>query len=102
MSTNFLSRNMRGTRDQGKTVLLKRKIRKWGPLGVAIQETKVQMVLQRLVKHLWGVWLGIIPAQGASGGIFTMWDAEKLELVSSLEGAFSLPVELRSKGEIQT
>lgn len=105
MSCNILSWNMKGSRDQGKTAILRRKVRKHRPRVVALQESKTEVVTEKLIKHLWGnrscEW-AYITSQGKSGGLISIRDTDKIELVSKLEGAFSLSLEFKNIGEHET
>lgn len=68
---------------------------------MTVQETKTQTISGALIKNLWGNrecdW-AFIPAIGASGDILTIWDTQKLEKLDELEGAYTLSIKLRNRG----
>lgn len=52
-----------------------------------------------MAKHLWGTRLfkwEAVPANGASRGLLTMWDATKVGQIDILEGEFSLSIVFRN------
>jgi exonuclease III len=65
---------------------------------MALQESKLEVVNNKLCAQLWGgddVSWASLPAVGRSGGLITMWDNKKGKLISSFQGHGYLGVVLQ-------
>jgi exonuclease III len=80
--------NVRGLGGRLKKRKVKELIRKEKVDVLALQESKLGDVNDKLCVHLWGGDVGwaSLPANGRSGGIITMWDNKKGKLISSFQG----------------
>lgn len=89
MTSNCMTWNIRRARSREKATIMTRKVRKYRLLMIAIQETKLQTVTEEIVNHIWGnkecEWI-TMESLGASGGLLTLWDNNRVELVASIEG----------------
>lgn len=67
MNSSYVSWNMRGALSEEKARALRRIVRKFKPHIVAIQETKLENLSEKLVDFLWGIrcrsWLEL-PVEG--------------------------------------
>lgn len=80
-----LSWNVRGLGVAMKRVLVKRFVLSHKPAVLSLQETKCEEPVESLVRSIWGIgnlgWEGKA-SNGASSGLWTIWDASKMRLVS--------------------
>lgn len=79
--------NVRGLCDSGKRRVCKHAVNKLKPLVLLLQETKLdglrQQSLQDLASSL-NMGIMAFPAEGAAGGLATMWRVGFLEVVDSI------------------
>ncbi|KAL5704195.1 hypothetical protein ACHQM5_022653 [Ranunculus cassubicifolius] len=100
MTFNVLSWNVRGSRSERKAHAMRKKVRKFRPVIVTLQETKREEFSDNLSKFFWGnqehKWAEA-PSVGASGGIVVMWDVQQLVVEEVLQGAYSVSMLCRFK-----
>lgn len=91
--------NVRGANDVNKRRIIKSVIRKQKVDLFCIQETKIQLMTDGMVKSL-GVGRFLdwrtIEAAGAAGGVLICWDKRSLELLEWEEGQFSISCKFRT------
>jgi exonuclease III len=83
----ILSYNVRGLGAVEKRIELQRLIAERRVDVLCIQESKMEVVEESLIRYLWGsdsVNFSFIPSIGASGGIITIWDPCVLNVWSSI------------------
>jgi hypothetical protein len=72
---------------------VKNLLRKWKADIVCLQETKLECISNRIIRSLWGDhyadWC-CVPSNGASGGIFLMWDRRVVKKVEAYTGSLLL------------
>ena len=99
MNLKMLSWNVRGANDVNKRRIIKSVIRKQKVDLFCIQETKIQLMTDGMVKSL-GVGRFLdwrtIEAAGAAGGVLICWDKRSLELLEWEEGQFSISCKFRT------
>ena len=84
---------MRGANDNSKRKVIKSVVRKQKVDLLCIQETKIQVLSDRVVKSLGsGRFLDwkALDAIGSAGGILICWDKRSLEILEWEEGQFSI------------
>ena len=90
---------MRGANDVNKRRIIKSVVRKQKVDLFCIQETKIQLMTDGMVKSL-GVGRFLdwrtIEAAGAAGGVLICWDKRSLELLEWEEGQFSMSCKFRT------
>ncbi|RVW22690.1 hypothetical protein CK203_099596 [Vitis vinifera] len=98
MNLKLLSWNVRGVNESTKRKVIKSVIRKQKVDLFCIQETKVQVMSDRVVRSLGsGRFLDwkALDACGSAGGILICWDKRVLDLLEWEEGQFSLSCRFR-------
>ena len=93
MKLKILSWNVRGANDSSKRKIIKTFIRNQRVDLICIQETKIQSMLEGIVRSLgFGRFLDwkAMNAEGASGGILICWDRRSLDILDWEEGHFTL------------
>ena len=93
MKLRILSWNVRGVNDREKRKLIKEVIKSQKADLVCLQETKIQEMLNGLVKSL-GVgrcleW-GVLNSRGAARGVLVFWDNRVLKLEEMEVGKFTV------------
>lgn len=91
----IISFNARGLGGGEKRVKIRRLVQEKNPFVVCIQETKLRMVDDFLIKSIWGDDSGGYSYQssvGASGGLITMWDKSLTDVRSSMSFAHVLVI----------
>lgn len=89
----FMSWNMRGSNLAEKLHSVRRLIRKHKPLIVGLQETKRSSISTSVARCLWGNGAHNfveVPAIGASGVIFLVWDVDKVNVHDIVRGTYSV------------
>ncbi|KAL6312516.1 hypothetical protein AAG906_033361 [Vitis piasezkii] len=99
MNLKLLSWNVRGANDINKRRIIKSVVRKQKVDLLCIQETKIQLMTEGVVKNL-GVgrfldWRAL-EAVGAAGGVLICWDKRSLEILEWEEGQFSISCKFRN------
>jgi len=82
----IITYNVRGLGGGEKRKEVRRLDNEKNPLVLCIQETKMALVNDHMVKSLWGDGennFSYLPFVGASGGLVTVWDASKIDVWSS-------------------
>lgn len=104
MDLKLLSWNVRGMRNRDKRVTIHQNIVDVNPNIFCLQETKIQLMSDSMVKDVWGSrpcgWSSL-PSWGASGGILLIWDLDKIEVLEQEIGAFSFSIRCRLKREME-
>ena len=99
MNLKLMSWNVRGANDVNKRRIIKSVVRKQKVDLMCIQETKIQLMTDGVVKSL-GVGRFLewrtIEATGAAGGVLVCWDKRSLELLEWEEGQFSISCRFRT------
>ena len=93
INLKLLSWNVRGANDNSKRKVIKFVVRKQKVDLLCIQETKIQVLSDRVVKSLGsGRFLDwkALDAIGSAGGILICWDKRSLEILEWEEGQFSI------------
>ncbi|XP_026459319.1 uncharacterized protein LOC113359979 [Papaver somniferum] len=95
MNTKIISWNVNGLADSNKRDDLRVLIRLWKPLIICIQETHMAGLQRHQVKQIWGAknfdWVAL-DSLGQSGGILMIWNNNKVVMIESLLGAFSISI----------
>ncbi|KAJ9691417.1 hypothetical protein PVL29_013560 [Vitis rotundifolia] len=98
MKLKILCWNVRGANDSSKRKLIKALVRSQKVDLICIQETKIQLMSEGVVRSI-GVgrfldWRAL-DASGSAGGILICWDKRLLELLEWEEGQFSVSCRFR-------
>ena len=99
MNLKLLSWNVRGVNESTKRKVIKSVFRKQKVDLFCIQETKIQIMTDRVVRSLGtGRFLDwkVLNACGMAGGILICWDKRALELLEWEVGQFSLSCRFRT------
>ena len=83
----ILTYNVRGLGDGEKRKEVRRLALEKSPMVLCVQETKLQVLTDVIVKSCWGttpVGYSYQPSNGASGGLLTAWDASRLDVRFSM------------------
>ena len=99
MNLKLLSWNVRGVNESTKRKVIKSVIRKQKVDLFCIQETKIQVMTDRVVRSLGsGRFLDwkALNSCGTTGGILICWDKRALDLLEWEEGQFSLSCRFRT------
>lgn len=101
MNSSILCRNIRGVASEEKARALRRSVMKFKPMLVTLQGTKQEQLSERLINFMWGnhnrKWCDL-PSREAAGGIVIIWDSDKLEVLDSHSGIFTLSLLCKSIG----
>ncbi|KAL5583298.1 hypothetical protein UlMin_015740 [Ulmus minor] len=93
----IVSWNVRGIGSGRKRGVIKENLLKMRPDFVVLQETKKEILEEKLVGSLWKArnrsWVAL-PAEGRSGGIIIIWDVRGVRVRNSLVGRFSVSIEV--------
>lgn len=98
MDLQLISWNVRGMGNKDKRVAIRKGLRGRNLNILVLQETKMMVMLDPVVKEVWGkvskCWLSL-PSWGASGGILLMWNEDSVEVLDHEIRAFSISVRCR-------
>lgn len=90
--------------NKDKRMAINHVIRGAKPDLLCFQETKIQIMSDSLVAEVWGArtsaWL-VLLAMGASRGILLIWDINKVEVLDSEVGAYSMSVRCRLRSCVE-
>ena len=102
MNLRILSWNVRRVNDRSKRKVIKSVVRKQKVDLFCIQETKMQVMTEGVVRSLgprrfldWRV----LNAMGTVGGVLICWDKRSLEILDWEEGQFSISCKFRNVGD---
>jgi exonuclease III len=99
MNLKILSWNVRGLNDRGKRLCIKNMIKDWQADIICLQETKLKLITDPIVRSLWRCryvdWL-FLGSSGASGGILLMWDSRVVEKLKGAVGYFSVSCKFKN------
>uniref|UniRef100_A0A2N9EVU3 Reverse transcriptase domain-containing protein n=1 Tax=Fagus sylvatica TaxID=28930 RepID=A0A2N9EVU3_FAGSY len=88
-----------GLNDRGKRLCIKNLIQDWQADIIYLQETKLKLITDPLVRSLWRCryvdWL-FLGSSGASGGILLMWDSRVVEKIEGAVGYFSVSCKFKN------
>ena len=93
MNLKLLSWNVRGANDSSKRKIIKSFVRNQKVDLFCIQETKIQLMSEGVVKSLGaGRFLDwrALDASRSAGGVLICWDKRSLEILDWEEGQFSI------------
>ena len=99
MNLKLMSWNVRGANDSNKRKLIKSFVRKQKVDLLCIQETKIQLMSERVVKSLGArIFLDwrALEAFGSTGGVLICWDKRSIEILDWEEGQFSISCKFRN------
>ena len=102
MNLKILSWNVRGVNDSSKRKVIKSVVRKQKVDLFCIQETKMQVMTEGVVRSLGpGRFLDwrVLNAMGSAGGVLICWDKRSLEILDWEEGQFSISCKFRNVGD---
>ena len=102
MNLRILSWNVRGVNDRSKRKIIKLVIKNQKVDLFCIQETKVQVMSEEMVRSLGsGRFLDwkVLNAKGTVGGVMICWDKRSLEMLGVEEGQFSISCRFRNEGD---
>ena len=102
MNLRILSWNVRGVNDRPKRKIIKSVIRSQKVDLFCLQETKVQVMSDEIVRSLGpGRFLDwkVLNAKGTAGGVIICWDKRSLEILGVEEGQFSISCRFRNEGD---
>jgi len=83
----ILTYNVRGLGGGEKREKVRRLVLDKHPLVLRLQETKIQVMNDAMLRSVWGnnpVGYSYQPSSGASGGLITAWDASRVDVWSSM------------------
>lgn len=93
-----ISWNSRGPGSQEKATI-RRLVRRYKPVIVGRQETKVKKFSMKHAQAFWGDKVAkftSVAAKGLSGGTATLWDPDQVTVTDVLKGEFSLSIRCKS------
>jgi len=99
MYPRLISWNVRGLNQRSKRLKIKNLLRQWKADIICLQETKLDLISNRIVKSLWGSQFAdwcYLPSSGASGGILLMWDRRVVEKLEAHVGAYVVACSFRN------
>ena len=102
MNLRILSWNVRGVNDRPKRKIIKSVIRSQKVDLFCLQETKVQVMSDEIVRSLGpGRFLDwkVLNAKGTAGGVIICWDKRSLEILGVEEGQFSISCRFRNESD---
>ncbi|RVX11718.1 Transposon TX1 uncharacterized 149 kDa protein [Vitis vinifera] len=104
MNVRLLSWNVRGVNDRSKRKVIKSVIRSQKVDLFCIQETKMQVMSEEVVRSLgpgrsldWKA----LNAMGTAGGVLICWEKRSLEMLGVEEGQFSISLFMEELGAIR-
>jgi exonuclease III len=82
MNPRLISWNVKGLNQRSKRLKIRNLLRQWKADIICLQETKLELISNRIMKSLWGCqfvdWC-YLPSSEAFGGILLMWDRRVVE-----------------------
>ncbi|KAG6669188.1 hypothetical protein CIPAW_01G225900 [Carya illinoinensis] len=98
MKPKIVSWNVRGLNEYNKRSRIKNLLREWRADIVCLQETKLKLVTQKIVRSVWHCpyvdWV-YLASNGASGGILVMWDKRVMMKREEFIGEYTVAVSLK-------
>jgi exonuclease III len=102
MKPRILSWNVRGLNDGEKRLRVRNLLKYWKADIICLQETKLEIISNSLVRSLWRCpyadWC-YLASSGASGGMLLMWDKRIVEKIDVFVGEYVLACSFRSVEE---
>jgi len=99
MKPKIFSWNVRGLNEGDKLLRVKNLLRQWKTNIICLQETKLEIIPNNIVRSHWGCpfvdWC-YLASCGASGGMLIMWDKRIVEKIDVFVGEFVLACSFRS------
>lgn len=96
MDPKLLSWNVRGLENRDRRITIHKALSGVYLDILVLQETKIAIMSNLMVKEIWGKasshWTAL-PSLGASGGILLIWNEERVEMLESEMGAFSISIQ---------
>jgi hypothetical protein len=90
MNPRLISWNVKGLNQRSKRLKIRNLLRQWKADIICLQETKLELISNRIMKSLWGCqfvdWC-YLPSSEAFGGILLMWDRRVVEKFEACGGA---------------
>ena len=102
MNLKILSWNVRGVNDRSKRKVIKSVVRKQKVDLFCIQETKMQVMTEGVVRSLSpGRFLDwrVLNAMGSTRGVLICWDKRLLKILDWEEGQFYISCRFRNVGD---
>jgi exonuclease III len=99
MKPKILSWNVRGLNVSVKRLRVRNLLRQWKANIICLQETKLEIISNNIVRSLWGCpfvdWC-YSASYGASGGMLIMWDKRIVEKIDVFVGEYVFACSFRS------
>jgi hypothetical protein len=99
MNPRLISWNVRGLNQRTKRLKIGNLLRQWKANIICLQETKLDLISNRIVKSLWGSQFAdrcYLPSSRASGGILLMWDRRVVEKLEAQVGEYVVACSFRN------
>lgn len=93
LSMKVVSFNARGLGGGEKRAEIRRLVNEKHPFVLCIQETKLSVIDDWIIKYLWAVspyGFSYQPSSGASGGLVTIWDSTRIDVWCSMSFGHTL------------
>jgi exonuclease III len=98
MNPRLISWNVKGLNQGGKRLKIIN-LSQWKADIICLQETKLELIFDSIVRSLWGCqfldWC-CLPSSGASGGILLMWDKRVMEKIEVCVGEYVVACSFRN------
>ncbi|KAF5469057.1 hypothetical protein F2P56_013157 [Juglans regia] len=98
MKPKIVSWNVCGLNEVEKHLRIQHLLREWKVDIVCLQETKLKLIIRKIVRSIWSSnyvdWV-YLPASGASGGVVVMWDRLVVEKVDNQIGRYMVACSFR-------
>lgn len=99
MKPKIISWNVKGLNEGVKQLRVINLLRQWKANIICLQETKLEIIFNNLVRSLWGCpfvdWC-YLASCSAFGGMLIMWDKRIVEKIDVFVGEFVLACSFRS------